>query len=60
MELPGQRGSDCGARVTEEAVEEQGHFTRILPPTPAPLVHDPWPFFTKNTTYKEAFDWDKE
>lgn len=43
MELPGQRGSDCGAHVTEEAVEEQGHFTRSLPATSAPLVHDPWP-----------------
>lgn len=43
VEPPGQRGSDCGAHVTEEAVEEQGHFTRSLPATSAPLVHDPWP-----------------
>lgn len=43
MELPGQRGSDRGAHVTEEAVEEQGHFARSLPPTSAPLVHDPGP-----------------
>lgn len=43
MELPGQRSSDCGAHVAEEAVEEQRHFSRSLPPTPAPLVHDPGP-----------------
>lgn len=49
VELPGQRGSDCGAHVTEEAVEEQGRFPRSLPPTSAPLVRNPWPDYSDYT-----------
>lgn len=58
VELPGQRSSDCGAHVAEEAVEEQGHFTRSLPPTPAPLVHHPWPNYG-DYNIRGAFDWNK-
>lgn len=42
VELPGQSGSNSGAHVTQEAVQEQDHFSRSLSPTSAPLIHDPW------------------
>lgn len=42
VELPGQSGSNSGAHVTQEAVQEQEHFSRSLSPTSAPLIHDPW------------------
>lgn len=41
VELPGQSGSNSGAHVTQEAVQEQEHFSRSLSPTSAPLIHDP-------------------
>lgn len=41
VELPGQSGSNSGAHVTQEAVQEQEHFSGGLSPTSAPLIHDP-------------------
>lgn len=41
MQLSGQSGSNGGAQVAEEAVEECDDFSRIFSPASAPLMHEP-------------------
>lgn len=41
VQLSGQSGSDGGAQVTDEAVEECDDFSGIFSPTSAPLTREP-------------------
>lgn len=41
VQLSGQSGSDGGAQVADEAVEECDDFSGIFSPTSAPLTREP-------------------